>query len=78
MRRVLLIALAVAAFATAINTASAGLTGLPDTKPLWIDFGAPALGHLFGRQGVIVMSSGVGYPAQMRERGAHTIHGTTT
>jgi hypothetical protein len=75
MKKALLIALAVAAFAAAApGTASAGLCGLPDTKPLWIDFGAPALGHLFGRQGVIVAGSGVGYPAQMRERGAHTIH----
>ena len=50
------------------------MCGLPDTKPLWIDYGAPALGHLFGRPGVIVAGSGEGYPAQMRSRGAQTIH----
>ncbi len=75
MKRVVLIALAAAAFAAAApGTASAGLCGLPDTKPLWIDYGTPQLGHLFGRPGVIVAGSGQGYPAQMRARGAQTIH----
>jgi hypothetical protein len=75
MKRALLIALAAAAaFAAAPGTAGAGVCGLPDTRPLWIDFGAPQLGHLFGRPGVIVAGSGVGYPAQMRSRGAQTIH----
>jgi hypothetical protein len=75
MKRALLIALAAAAaFAATPGTAGAGVCGLPDTRPLWIDFGAPQLGHLFGRPGVIVAGSGVGYPAQMRARGAQTIH----
>ncbi len=75
MKRVLLIALAAAAVAVAApGTAAAGVCGLPDTKPLWIDYGAPQLGHLFGRPGVIVAGSGEGYPAQMRARGAQTIH----
>ena len=75
MKRLVLTALAVAAFsAAAPGSAAAGLCGLPDTKPLWIDYGAPQLGHLFGRPGVIVAGSGDGYPAQMRARGAQTIH----
>jgi hypothetical protein len=74
-KRLVLIALAAtAAFAAAPGTAAAAACDLPNTRPLWIDFGAPALGHLFGRPGVIVAGSGVGYPAQMRERGAQTIH----
>ena len=56
------------------GTAAAGVCGLPDTRPLWIDYGTPQLGHLFGRPGVIVAGSGEGYPAQMRARGAQTIH----
>ena len=75
MKKLVLIALAAAALAAAApGTATAGVCGLPDTKPLWIDYGAPALGHLFGRPGVIVAGSGEGYPAQMRSRGAQTIH----
>ena len=75
MKRLLLIALAAAALAAvAPGSAAAGVCGLPDTRPLWIDFGAPQLAHLFGRPGVIVAGSGEGYPAQMRSKGAHTIH----
>jgi hypothetical protein len=75
LKRLVLIALAAAAVVGAApGTAHAGLCGLPDTKPLWIDYGAPHLGHLFGRPGVVVAGSGDGYPAQMRSRGAHTIH----
>ncbi len=75
MKKLVLIALAAAALAAAApGSATAAACGLPDTKPLWIDFGAPALGHLFGRPGVIVAGSGDGYPAQMRSRGAQTIH----
>ena len=75
MKRLALIAFAAAALAAAApGTAGAAACGLPDTKPLWIDYGAPALGHLFGRPGVVVAGSGEGYPAQMRSRGAQTIH----
>jgi len=75
MKKVLLIALAVAGFhAAAPGSAAAGLCGLPDSKPLWIDYGAPELADIFGRAGVIVAGSGDGYPAQMRARGAQTIY----
>jgi hypothetical protein len=75
MKKVLLIALAVAGFgAAAPASAVAGLCGLPDTKPLWIDYGTPELADIFGRPGIVVAGSGDGYPAQMRARGAQTIH----
>ena len=75
MKKVLLIALAAAAVAAAApGTAAAGLCGLPDAKPLWIDYGAPELADIFAKPGVIVAGSGAGYPAQMRARGAQTIY----
>jgi len=75
MKNVLLIAFAVAGFsAAAPGSAAAGLCGLPDTKPLWIDYGAPELAEVFGRPGIVVAGSGDGYPAQMRARGAQTIY----
>jgi len=75
MKKVLLITLTVAALAAvAPGTAAAGLCGLPDAKPLWIDYGSPELADSFAKPGVIVAGSGVGYPAQMRARGVQTIY----
>lgn len=74
MRRVFLIALAAAAVAALpAAPAAAGVCGLPDTTPLWIDFGAPGLADVFGRPGVIVAGSGEEYPAEMRARGAQVV-----
>jgi hypothetical protein len=54
--------------------AHAGVCGLPDSKPLWLDFTTPDFAHLFGRQGVNVAVSSGDFPAQMRERGAKTMY----
>jgi hypothetical protein len=51
-----------------------GQCGLPSTKPIWIDFGTPELGDVFGRRGVIMGASTGDFPAQMRARGAKTIY----
>jgi hypothetical protein len=76
MRRVLTYVLAVAAFAAAGDSASAASAscGLPDTKPLWIDYGTPELISVFGRPGVIVAGSGVDYPTRARAAGAKTVY----
>ena len=76
MRRVLTFLLAVAAFAAAGDPASAASSacGLPETKPLWIDYGTPELISVFGRPGVIVAGSGVDYPTRARAAGAKTVY----
>ena len=48
--------------------------GLPDAKPLWIDFGAPELQSVFAKPGVIVAVTGAGgYPTAMRAAGVRTV-----
>lgn len=74
MRHVLTILLAAGAFVAASGPAKAAPCGLPDTKPLWIDYGAPELVERFGRPGVIVAGSGEAYPAKARSLGAKTVY----
>ncbi|MGZ8783377.1 MAG: hypothetical protein ACXWZB_07760, partial [Gaiellaceae bacterium] len=74
VRTLLLTLLAAGAFAVASAPAAASPCGLPATKPLWIDFGAPELSDRFGRPGVVVAGSGVEYPTKMRATGAKTVY----
>jgi hypothetical protein len=73
VRRALLILLAAVAFAALSRPAAAAPCGLPDAKPLWVDFGAPELLARFGRPGVVVAGSGAEYPAKARALGAKTV-----
>jgi hypothetical protein len=54
--------------------AAAAPCGLPDTKPLWVDYGAPELIERFGRPGVVVAGAGEAYPKKARELGAKTVY----
>ena len=72
--------LAVGAFAAASAPAGAAgpavadACGLPETKPLWIDYGTPELISVFARPGVIVAGSGADYPERARSGGAKTVY----
>ena len=52
--------------------------GLPDTAPLWIEFGTgsvpPEVRSVFARPGVVVSSSGTALPADYRTKGAATTY----
>ena len=48
--------------------------GCPDTKPLWVDYGAPELLDRFGRPGVVVAGAGEEYPTKARALGAKTVY----
>ncbi len=74
MRILLTILVALAAFATAAGPAAAAPCGLPETKPLWVDYGTPELIERFARPGVVVAGSGSAYPSQARSRGAKTVY----
>jgi hypothetical protein len=74
VRHLLLTLLAAAAFAGAADYAHAAPCGLPETKPLWVDYGTPELIDRFGRPGVVVAGSGSAYPSQARSRGAKTVY----
>jgi hypothetical protein len=73
VRLLVTLLIAAAAFAVASAPVAAAPCGLPDAKPLWIDFGAPELISRFGRPGVVVAGSGDAYPAAARAAGAKTV-----
>jgi hypothetical protein len=54
----------------------AGQCGLPDTQPLYGEFGwpTPAYEAIFGKAGIILGASSGGWPAQMRAAGAATVY----
>ena len=74
MRYLLTILFAAGVFAAVSGPAAAAPCGLPDAKPLWIDYGAPELIGRFGRPGVVVAGSGEAYPAKARSLGAKTVY----
>jgi len=53
---------------------AAAACGLPDSKPLWVDYGTPELLERFGRPGVVVAGAGEAYPAKARSLGAKTVY----
>jgi hypothetical protein len=74
VRYLLTILLVAGAVAAAPAPAAVSACGLPDTKPLWIDYGTPELLSVFGRPGVIVAGSGEAYPTQARALGVKTVY----
>ena len=59
------------------HSALAGQCGLPDTKPLWIDFtdGTVPFGiPVFGKPGITIATTGLGLPPQFRQLGAGTVY----
>ena len=56
---------------------AAGQCGLPDTKPLWIDYAEGSVGFrqaIFGRPGVVAATSGSAVPVALRNGGAQTVY----
>ena len=74
MRYLVTIALAAAAFGAVSGPAGAAPCGLPDARPLWVDYGATELLGRFGRPGVVVAGSGAEYPTKARALGAKTVY----
>lgn len=54
----------------------AGQCGLPATQPLWAEYGYPTapFDAILGKPGIVVGTSGGGYPAQMRAAGGATVY----
>jgi len=71
MRKLLLVVFAALALP---GHAAAGPCGVPDSKPLWVDFGTPDMASLFGRPGMALGVSSGEFPAQMRAAGASTMY----
>jgi hypothetical protein len=59
------------------SAAVAGQCGLPDTKPLWIEYAEGSVGFrqaVFGKPGIIAATSGAAVPAALRNGGAQTVY----
>lgn len=57
--------------------AEAAVCGLPDAKPLWVDFADGSVGfrvETFGKPGIVTATSGLAVPAQLRQAGAQTVY----
>jgi hypothetical protein len=68
---------AAAAALTFAPGALAGPCGLPDSKPLWVDYAESSVSfrdELFRRPGLVLASSGTSTPQTLREGGAQTVY----
>jgi len=76
----LLLAAAVAVVLVVVlpGRAAAGACGLPDTSPVWVDYGEgsvrPDVRAELERPGVVVSTSGTALPAEFRSKGAATTY----
>jgi hypothetical protein len=76
MKKLVFFAAVLAALLPA-HAAKAATCGLPDTKPLWIDFtdGTVPFGiPVFGKPGITIATTGLGLPPQFRAVGAGTVY----
>jgi hypothetical protein len=75
---VVLIAVAAAAgLGQASPAARSGQCGLPDVRPLWLDYAEGSVSfreEIFGRPGVIAATSGTTISAELRAGGAQTVY----
>jgi hypothetical protein len=77
MKTALAILAALLCAAAAPMSARAAQCGLPDTKPLWIDFtdGTVPFGlGVFGKPGITIATTGFALPPRFRELGAGTVY----
>jgi len=54
-----------------------GLCGLPDDRPLWVEYAEGSVSFrndVFGRPGVVAATSGTVNAGELRARGAHTVY----
>jgi hypothetical protein len=77
VKRIALALFAVAAAAAWAGPAQAGPCGVPDARPLWIDYADASVefrDEVFRRPGLVLASSGTAVGRELRGGGAHTVH----
>ena len=81
MRKIAVVLIALAAAAAGLTQASpaarSAQCGLPDVRPLWLDYTEGSVSFrndVFGRPGVIAATSGTQNAADLRARGAQTVY----
>lgn len=74
---VLVGALASTQQAAAASFSTRGQCGLPDVKPLWVDYAEGSVGFrqaIFGKPGIVAATSGSKVPVALRDGGAQTVY----
>jgi hypothetical protein len=59
------------------HAAVSGICGLPDSKPLWIDYAEGSVTFrdaVFGKSGIVAATSGAAVPTALRNEGAETVY----
>src|SRR6188472_2365023 len=77
MKSALAILAALLCAAASPTGARAAACGLPDTKPVWIEYAEGSVqfrNEVFGHPGIVVGSSGITGPAALRADGAQTVY----
>ena len=81
MRKLAAVLIALAAAITgltqATSAAPSGPCGLPDVRPLWVDYAEGSVSfrnEVFGRPGVVAATSGTQNAADLRAGGAQTVY----
>ena len=79
MKKLFILAVAVGAvyWQSHAHAAVSAACGLPDAKPLWIDYAEGSVGFrvaAFGKPGIVAATSGTAVPAQLRAAGAQTVY----
>jgi hypothetical protein len=60
------------------TAAIGGVCGLPDERPIWVDYAEGSVSFrndVFGKPGVVAATSGTVNASELRARGAHTVYG---
>jgi hypothetical protein len=74
---IVLLACVAAGVGQSSPAAPGGLCGLPDVRPLWVEYAEGSVSFrndVFGRPGVVAATSGTVNAGELRARGAHTVY----
>jgi hypothetical protein len=77
VRTLAVVVLVLVSALTAAHRAEAAACGLPDARPLWIDYAEGSVGFrqtIFGRPGIVAATSGKAVPVALRSGGAQTVY----
>jgi hypothetical protein len=77
MRSLAVVILALLGALVPAHVARAAQCGLPDTKPLWIDYAEGQVSfrdNVFGQPGIVAATSGSAVPLALRDEGAQTVY----
>jgi hypothetical protein len=77
VRRLVVVTVALLGALVPAHSALAGQCGLPDAKPLWVEYSEGSVGFrqaVFAKPGIVAATSGTAVPASLRSGGAQTVY----